>query len=195
MSKKRRDFIIVSHCLLNPHSRVHILGKQFGLPHKICSYLLLNKIAIIQLPCPEFMVMGYIRNPQGRQQYNNIMFKNQCKELLNRYILMIEELINNNHRLIAYLGIQGSPTCSIFWGNHKHNKFNTESMIDDTNNINENNYQLGVLSEILQERLNEINITIPFIEVPVKETNPSEVLDKFWDTLKNTIENNITISL
>ena len=31
---------------------------------------------MIQLPCPEFTAMGYWRNPQGRQQYNNIFLEN-----------------------------------------------------------------------------------------------------------------------
>ena len=185
MSRKRRDFVIVSHCLLNPHSRVHILGKQFNLPKQICSFLLSNNVAIIQLPCPEFMAMGYIRIPQGKKQNNNIMFRQLCNNLIEQYILMVEELIQNNHHLLAYLGIQGSPTCSIHWGKHKTNKYQTESMIESDSSPNKYPEQLGVLSEILYERLESLHLDIPFLEVPVKEPINSPIYNTFFEKLNN----------
>ena len=52
---------------------------------------------MIQLPCPEFTAMGYWRNPQGRQQYNNIFFRKHCRKELTTYVDMVSELKNNNN--------------------------------------------------------------------------------------------------
>lgn len=75
MSNKKRYFFITSHCLLNPSVRVHILGKRFQLCNIIVDHFLKSNISVIQLPCPEFTAMGYMRNPQGRQQYDNVFLE------------------------------------------------------------------------------------------------------------------------
>lgn len=59
MSKKPRYFVIVAHCLLNPATRVHILGRSFAVANEVTNYFLTKKISVIQLPCPEFTAMGY----------------------------------------------------------------------------------------------------------------------------------------
>ena len=128
MAKKPRYFIIVSHCLLNPSTRVHLLGRRYIVAEKICDFFLSKHISIIQLPCPEFTAMGYWRNPQGRQQYNNVFFRKHCKQELQNYVDMIVELKNNDNTPLCFIGIQGSPTCSIYWGKHKLNKYKTDKI-------------------------------------------------------------------
>lgn len=68
MSKKDRKIILIAPCLVNPYCRVHILGQNFPLSHKLIYYLMEKKVGIIQYPCPETTAMGPKRNPQGRQQ-------------------------------------------------------------------------------------------------------------------------------
>ncbi|MBU5227060.1 hypothetical protein KQI36_10455 [Clostridium senegalense] len=182
MSKRKRYFIIVSHCLLNPATRVHLLGKNFIFSQRIIDYFLDKHISIIQLPCPEFTAMGYLRNPQGREQYDNIFFKKHCKKELQSYVDMVCELRNNNNTPLCYIGIQGSPTCSIYWGKHKVNKYNTESMMPDLNGDQvEGTY--GVMTAVLDDMLKENKINIPYLEVPVKENIDSEKSIKFFNDL------------
>ena len=182
MSNKTRYFIIVSHCLLNPTTRVHLLGKRFDLSRKIIDYFLDKHISIIQLPCPEFTAMGYLRNPQGRQQYDNIFFKKHCRKELQSYVDMVSELRNNNNTPLCYIGIQGSPTCSVHWSKHKVNKYNTESMMPDLNGEKvEETY--GVMTAVLDDMLKEQNINVPYLEVPVKESVNSEESVKFFNSL------------
>lgn len=77
---------------------------------------------------------------------------------------MISELRNNRNTPLAYIGVQGSPTCSIYWGKHKINKYKTESMNEDPDegpkDLKETSY--GVMTEVLDEMLKEIGIDIPF---------------------------------
>ena len=187
MSNKKRYFVITSHCLLNPSVRVHILGKRFQLCNIIVNHFLERNISVIQLPCPEFTAMGYMRNPQGRQQYDNVFFRKHCRKELESYADMISELKNNRNTPLAYIGVQGSPTCSIYWGKHKINKYKTESMNEDPdadcNNLKETSY--GVMTEVLDEMLKERGIDIPFLEAPVKENLESERSKKFFQDLEN----------
>ncbi|MDO5292526.1 MAG: hypothetical protein Q4F05_07220 [bacterium] len=186
MSKKRY-FIIVSHCLLNPSTRVHLLGRRYQVAEKVTSYFLSKHISIIQLPCPEFTAMGYWRNPQGRQQYDNVFFRKHCRESLESYVDMICELQNNANTLLCFIGIQGSPNCSIYWGKHKENKHKTESMVEDEKSQDQTTVY-GVMTEVLDEMLNERGISIPYIEAPVKESMDSERTIDFFHHLDNLLE-------
>ena len=183
MSPKKRYFVIVSHCLLNPATRVHLLGKRFELCKNIVNSFLERNISVIQLPCPEFTAMGYMRNPQGRQQYDNVFFKKHCKKELENYVDMIVELKRNNNTPLAYIGVQGSPTCSIFWGKHKINKYKTESMEPDLNSTDKNEI-FGVMTSVLDEMLRENGIELIFLEAQVKENINSEKSKKFFHDLE-----------
>ena len=187
MAKKPRYFIIVSHCLLNPSTRVHLLGRRYIVAEIICDFFLSKHISIIQLPCPEFTAMGYWRNPQGRQQYNNVFFRKHCKQELQNYVDMIVELKNNDNTPLCFIGIQGSPTCSIYWGKHKLNKYKTESMMEDSkSNSTETIY--GVMTEVLDEMLHEHDIDIPYLEAPVKECIRSEKSIHFFNQLYDLLD-------
>ena len=119
MSRKDRKVVLIAQCLINPYCRVHVLGQNFPLTHELMNFLIERKVGIIQYPCPETTAMGLMRNPQGRQQYDNIFFRQHCKELLRIPLLMVSEFIKNNYRLLCYIGLANSPTCGIHWGNTK----------------------------------------------------------------------------
>lgn len=183
---KKRYFVLVSHCLLNPATRVHILGRRFNVARMISDYFLSKNIAIIQLPCPEFTAMGYWRNPQGRQQYDNVFFKKHCRKELESYVDMVCELKNNNNTPLCYIGIQGSPNCSVNWGKHKTNKYKTESIIEDKKTkVSFGVY--GVMTSILDEMLKENNINIPYFEAPVKESLDSQLTKNFFCDLDDLL--------
>lgn len=189
MSNRYKSYILVSHCLLNPYSRVHILPKNYDLSNELISYLLKNKVSVIQLPCPEFTVMGYYRNPQGRQQYNNQFFKKHCEKLFEIPLLMIKEYQHCNNKLLGFIGVEGSPTCSICWRKHKKNKYNTES-VNEAENANSTVYVNGVFTEIIRKKLKEFDINIPLLEAPIKSPIDSEKGKSFMLQVTKVIERN-----
>jgi len=188
MSKKDRKIILIAQCLVNPYCRVHILGQNFPLSHELMNYLMDRKVGIIQYPCPETTAMGLKRNPQGRQQYDNIFFRNHCKELLKVPMLMVREFIRSNYRLIGYIGLENSPTCGIHWGKHKINRYNTESPNPVDNPKSDEPVLMGIMAEILSEELHNEGVNAPFFELPVKEPPESDKRKKFWKELIQEVE-------
>lgn len=188
MSKKDKKIIVMAQCIVNPYCRVHLLGQNFEFTHELMNYLLGKRVGIVQYPCPETTAIGLRRNPQGRQQYDNIFFREHCKELLKIPMLMVREFANNNYRITAFVGLENSPTCGIHWGKHKVNKYNTESPNPIDNPSPDDPVLMGIMAEILSEELVKAGIKIPFLEFPGKSDSQSAKRKKFWDDLKNCVE-------
>ena len=188
MSKKDKKIILVAQCLINPYCRVHLLGQNFPLSHELMNYLMDRRVGIIQYPCPETTAMGLMRNPQGRQQYDNIFFRNHCKELLQTPFLMVEEFLKNGYRLVAYLGLKNSPTCGIHWGRHKVNRYNTESPMPVDRPDPEDPLLMGIMAEILSEKFHALGMAVPFLELPIQEPPESDLKTEFWFRLKGLVE-------
>ena len=183
MSRKDRKIILIAQCLVNPYCRVHILGQNFPFSQELTNYLMERRIGIVQYPCPETTAMGLQRNPQGRQQYDNIFFRQHCKELLSVPMLMVREFIKNKYRLTCFVGLQNSPTCGIHWGKHKVNKYGTESPNPIDQPDPKDPVLMGIMAEILTEELAKDNISVPFIEFPAKSSSDSPERKRFWEEL------------
>ena len=188
MSKKDKKIILIAQCLVNPYCRVHILGQNFPLSKKLMDYLLDHKVGVIQYACPETTAMGLMRNPQGRQQYDNIFFRSHCKELLGVPMLMVREFIKNGYRLCGFIGLENSPTCGIHWGKHKVNRYQTESPNPVDQPVADDPVLMGIMAEILQEELGKDKISTPFLEFPALQRDTSERVVKFWDDLAKLVE-------
>jgi len=188
MSKKDKKIILIAQCLVNPYCRVHILGQNFPLSQELTNYLMGKRVGIIQYPCPETTAMGLQRNPQGRQQYDSVFFRNHCKELLITPMLMVREFIKNNYRLTCFIGLENSPTCGIHWGKHKVNRYQTESPNPVDKPDPSEPVLKGIMAEILEEELAKENIKVPFLEFPTQSEINSEKRKKFWENLQKNIE-------
>ena len=188
MSKKDKKIILIAQCLVNPYCRVHILGQNFSLSHELMNYLMERRVGIIQYPCPETTAMGLQRNPQGRQQYDNIFFRQHCRDLLTVPMLMVREFIKNRFRLTCFIGLENSPTCGIHWGKHKVNRYLTESPnpVDDQDPTDP--VLMGIMAEILADELRKEDVEVPFLEFPTQEPPESPKRKRFWDDLRRTIE-------
>jgi predicted secreted protein len=187
MGKKDRRIILICQCLVNPYCRVHILGQNFPLSLEVTDYLLRKNVGIIQYPCPETTAMGLMRNPQGRQQYDNIFFRNHCKELLKIPMLMVREFLKNHYRLCCFIGLENSPTCGINWGRHKVNRYGTESPNPEDTPGMDAPVLMGIMAEILAEELDNEGITLPFLELPALSDPTSEKRQQFWKDLEHAI--------
>lgn len=187
MSRKDRRIVLLCQCLVNPYCRVHILGQNFPLTLELMNYLLGKKIGVVQFPCPETTAMGLNRNPQGRQQYDNIFFRNHCKELLKTPMLMVREFIHNRYRLCCFIGLENSPTCGIHWGAHKVNRYGTESPNPEDAPGTDGPVLMGIMAEIVAEELGREDLVVPFLEFPALSQPASEKRTRFWEDLEAAI--------
>jgi len=187
-NKEKRRVILVAQCLLNPYCRVHILGQNFPFSRELSEYLMRKKIGIIQYACPETTAMGLMRNPQGRQQYNNIFFRDHCRKLLDVPLLMVREFLENRYRLVAFIGLENSPTCGIHWGKHKVNRYRTESPEKVTELRPGEPVLMGIMAEMLSAEFNRAGISVPFLEFPANSTAESPERRKFWTELQRIVE-------
>ncbi len=187
MSRKDKKIILIVQCLVNPYCRVHILGQNFDLTHELMDFLTRQRVGIIQYLCPETTAMGLMRNPQGRQQYDNTFFRKHCKELLQTPMLMVQEFLKNGYSLVGFIGLAHSPTCGTAWGKHKKNKHQTES-INPVENPSPNDPVLkGIMVELIADAFDEMGVKVPLLDLPAKEPKDSPLRQKFWEDLQKAI--------
>jgi predicted secreted protein len=185
--KKRRRIILIAQCLINPYCRVHVLGQNFALSHELMSYLMGQRVGVIQYPCPETTAMGLARNPQGRRQYDNVFFREHCKELFKVPMFMVREFIRSGYRLVCFIGLENSPTCGIRWGRHKVNRYATESAVP-AGDAEGGPVLMGIMAEILAEELTRHGVTIPFLEFPTRSGPGSPRRAAFWEALTREMD-------
>ncbi|MGL6193293.1 MAG: hypothetical protein ACRC2T_00555 [Thermoguttaceae bacterium] len=184
---KDKRIILVANCLLNPYCRVHVLGKNFPLTHELTAYLANTRTGVIQYHCPEFTLGGYNRNPQGRQQYDNVFFRKHCQETFATPLKMIEEFVNNGYRLTAFIGLQNSPSCGVHWKKHKENKYGYESWMESPGEASDDE-QMGIMTEVIVEGLASIGVEVPLIEFPLSSPIGSPEHQGFWYQVRKAVE-------
>lgn len=103
----------MSHCVLNQNAVIHGWERARGaFPFAID--LLRSGIALIQLPCPEFIVLGGDRPPMTYEEYDNLPdFRQECQRLLQPMIQQIQAYQAEGYQYLGVIGIHESPNCSI----------------------------------------------------------------------------------
>ena len=131
----------VSHCVLNQNAVIHGWERARGaFPFAI--ELLSRGIALIQLPCPEFIVLGGDRPPMSYEEYRELPnYRQTCQELLEPMIQQIQTYQAEGYQYLGIIGINESPNCSITG-------------------------QRGVLMEEFFARCQQAQIGTNFLEVP-----------------------------
>ena len=131
----------VSHCVLNQNAVIHGWERARGaFPFAI--ELLSRGIALIQLPCPEFIVLGGDRPPMTYEEYRELPnYQQTCQELLEPMIQQIQAYQTEGYQYLGIIGINESPNCSITG-------------------------QRGVLMEEFFARCQQAQIGTNFLEVP-----------------------------
>lgn len=188
MPRKDRRIILIAQCLVNPYCRVHVLGQNFPLSRELVDYLMDKKVGVIQYACPETTALGLKRNPQGRQQYDSVFFRNHCRELLSVPMLMVKEFVRNGYRLTAFVGLENSPTCGIHWGRHKVNRYNTESPMPVDKPSPDDPVLMGIMAEIITDEFTREGIAVPFLEFPSQSEPGSPRREKFWADLTAAVQ-------
>ena len=110
---RSKKIVVVAHCILNQNSRVQGLAKFKGTITPIVEILTKSGVGIIQMPCPEFLYMGYKRWAQTKEQYDITPYRRLCRKIAKQIGSQIHEYAKNGVEIAAILGIEGSPTCAV----------------------------------------------------------------------------------
>lgn len=103
----------MSHCVLNQNAVIHGWERARG-AFPFAVELLRSGIALIQLPCPEFIVLGGDRTPMTYEEYRDLPdYRHQCQTMLQPIIQQIQAYQAEGYQYLGIIGIHESPNCSI----------------------------------------------------------------------------------
>lgn len=163
-----KKVIFVAHCLLNVASKVVMYNKEEMAAEEELRKDFLNKaiendVQIIQLPCPEFTLYGAKRWGHVSNQFNNVFFKNHCRNILQPIIDQLKEYLANPDmfKVLGIVGIDGSPSCGVdytCYGNW-YGSFEERKDLDKTLSSCKLDKGNGVFIEVLRKMLSENNLT------------------------------------
>jgi predicted secreted protein len=111
---RSRRVVLLPHCALNQNSRAAGAAVQPAAMESLIASLLQKNIGIIQMPCPELMLLGLDRAhlPIGAE-----LEKAESRAELSRLALdLVEQIIAYRRygvEVLAILGKNGSPTCGV----------------------------------------------------------------------------------
>jgi len=111
--KRSRKIVVAAHCILNQNSRVLGIAYYPGMINEIVDVLRKYEVGVIQMPCPELIYVGLLRESQTKEQYDTPAFRRYCRQVASGIADQIEEYLKNGFKVLAVLGVDGSPTCGV----------------------------------------------------------------------------------
>ncbi len=109
---------------------------------------------VIQLPCPELLYEGLDRKPASRNSYDNPEFRRICQEIADQAVKLVMKYELEGVRVVAYLGVEGSPSCGVEWTHFIKDKPEKGK---------------GIFADILCKSMSDAGIRIVFLGLPEKE--------------------------
>jgi predicted secreted protein len=151
IDNRSNKFVFTPFCLISQAYQAQGLVKY---EHKstikpVMKLLIENDINIIQMPCPEAISEGLIREPKSIKKYDTKEFNDVCESEATKIVIQIKNILDSGYKIIAILGIEQSPSCCV---NYIY-----------TNNGMEN--RKGLFIEKIYRKLEEEKIKIPFIGI------------------------------
>ena len=111
--KRGHKIVVVAHCILNQNSRVRGIAYYAGMINEIVDVIRKHEVGIIQMPCPELIYAGLLRPSQTKEQYDTLAFRRHCRQIASSTADQVEEYVRNGLKVLAVLGVEGSPTCGV----------------------------------------------------------------------------------
>ncbi len=167
---RSKKILLAAHCILNQNS---ISDGTADCPSQFSEVLTIleeNNIGIIQLPCPELICLGLVRNDKNgssreliaeNSRIRSLLETNtnieKMKKLAEQIVYQVEEYKKYGFDIIGLIGINRSPSCGV----------ETTSI----NNKEENGK--GIFVEILLNELAKKEILIESMGVKTSEVKES----------------------
>ena len=155
---------MLAHCLLNQNAKIDRCAHFGGAVPDLLQPLVSAGIGLIQLPCPELLLLGLDRgahpfHPATIEQEDTRVAQamsqsermRACREMTRPYIHQIAQYQSLGFEVLGVIGVNGSPTCGV-----------------ETNWANdEESFGPGIFMRELSNALVESGISIPMRGVKV----------------------------
>lgn len=164
---RSKKIAIISHCIINQNSVVKGEYKDINIFFPFIKKLFEDNIGILQLPCPETECYGLRRWGHVKEQFDNCGYRKYVEKIVNSFVDIIKEYINNEYEIVGIYGIAGSPscgvnlTCSANWEGEISLYKDKEDIVSRVKMINES----GIFMEIFKSVLDKNKINIPFYDI------------------------------
>ena len=164
---RSKKIAIISHCIINQNSVVKGEYKDMNIFFPFIKKLFEENIGILQLPCPETECYGLRRWGHVKEQFDNCGYRKYVEKIINSFVDIIKEYINNGYEIVGIYGIAGSPscgvnlTCSANWEGEISLYKDKEDIVSRIKMINES----GIFMEIFKSVLDKNKINIPFYDI------------------------------
>lgn len=164
---RSKKIAIISHCIINQNSVVKGEYKDMNIFFPFIKKLFEENIGILQLPCPETECYGLRRWGHVKEQFDNCGYRKYLEKIINSFVDIIKEYINNGYEIVGIYGIAGSPscgvnlTCSANWEGEISLYKDKEDIVSRVKMINES----GIFMEMFKSILDKNKINIPFYDV------------------------------
>ena len=120
-NRERRDFsgdgrsrkvVLVPHCALNQNARITGAADFPAMFETVLEAMRANQVGIIQMPCPELMVLGLGRRTV-RDGLETQEGQADLQLLIGDMIHIIKEYQYQGFHVVGILGKNGSPACGV----------------------------------------------------------------------------------
>jgi len=114
MPIRSNKVIFVPFCILCQSVKATGLSKHFpAMVEPLVKLLNGYKVNIVQIPCPEMLGEGLVREPHDISYYERPDFLKLCRELALAQADVIERFITDGFDVVGLMGIERSPSCSL----------------------------------------------------------------------------------
>ncbi|MEC5341473.1 CD3072 family TudS-related putative desulfidase [Brenneria populi] len=179
--QRKKEIVIVSHCILNVNAKVFGIAKMPG-SLTIVKDMLDDGIGIIQLPCPEMLFSGCKRWGMTREQYDTPIFIRHCSEILRPIVDQVIDYTACGYHMMGIIGMDGSPSCGVDTTSigYTGGSFRCGAVSQSYSIISGS----GVYMDRLRAMLMEENLPLPM--VGLDEFDPQKLS---WQNVKNALYN------
>jgi len=152
--KRGRRVIFISHCWLNMNTRFPEGCVYSGANVPLMKTLLDSGLGIIQMPCPEYEVLGLEKNLYG------VVIKDEVRAGFRKYaaivVKQIQDYLAMGFEVVGVMGMNPSPSCGVEVAKGKGTMLGTSR---DTSEQKESGIFIDELKSLLQENdITGINI-------------------------------------
>ena len=124
--KRSKRVIFVSHCILNQNAMINGMASYPGVFRELIDAIAGSDCSIVQLECPEMMVLGLDRkvdihttrttgseDTRVRVLMETRSGRRSCRKMAEKAVYQINQYRQSGFVVAGVLGINASPTCGV----------------------------------------------------------------------------------